>query len=236
MSEAKSLKERIEEVYGSTPEPLDGVIEVNQLKKKLEEKLKNSGKSSKSKEAELYQKAISKVDEAFHTLNRTAKIPTNFGTSSVVKLQQEAVEFLAQNYGNQKESPTLVLCSKLILDCKNYAAANKKKLASGKKSTSNDPEKDAAVLAAVEKAIQWGSDGENAISIKEKLLVALKDEKVEHVKYRTDKKGNQKASIFVGGKPMNFDSAKLAAGRALKVESEKADGKYQKSGKRYWLK
>lgn len=236
MSEAKSLKERIEEVYGSTPKPLDGVIEINQLKKKLEEKFKSSGISLKSKEAILYQEAISKVDEAFHALNRTAKVPTNFGTLSVVKLQQEAVEFLAQNYGNQKESATLVLCSKLILDCKNYAVASKKKLSSGKKSTANDPEKDAAVLRAVEKAIKWSAEGENSISIKEKLLEALNDEKVGHVKYRTDKKGNKKASIFVNDKPMNFDTAKLAAGRALKVESEKDDGKYQKSGKRYLLR
>lgn len=236
MSDPKSLKERIEELYNSTPEPLDGVVEIKQLQKKLEEKFKNSGKSSKTKEGKLYQEAISNVEKAYFSLSRASESSINFGSSSVLKLQQDSVEFLAQNYGDEKLADILSLCSKLILDFKNQNVAEKKRSSNKNNEGSFDPKKDAAVLAAVEKAIKWSSEGENAVTIKEKLLIALKDEAVQHVKYRNDKKGNKKASIFVDGKPMNFDSAKLAAGRALKLDSEAPEGKYKKSGKRYLLK
>lgn len=236
MSKVKTLKERIEELYSSAPEPLDGVIEIKQLKIKLEEKFSKSGKSSKTKEGALYQEALSKIEEAYQLLERSGEGGINFDLDSVSRLQQDASLFLAKHHNDEKEKPTLGLCSKLIIDCQNYNAANKKKSATGKKSNSKDPEKDAAVLEAVEKAIKWSSDGENAKTIKEKLLVAIDDPKIDHVKYRQDKNGNNKSSIFVNGKAMNFDTAKLAAGRALKVEAENPEGKYKKNGFLYLRK
>ena len=229
MATKKTIPQKIEKIYDPTGAVLAGAAEIKEFLASFKKVVEKSGYKPRSKEMLVYKEVLSDLARCVDLLERNEVDSYDFSSEEALKLKQAATRYLIKNTGIDQQG--CLICANFIQDVEKSIQEPQYKT-----KPTNDPARDASVLAAVENAIKWSPEGENSITIKEKLLEALNDEKVDHVKYRTDKKGNKKASIFVNDKPMNFDTAKLAAGRALKVDAENPEGKYKKNGFLYLRK
>lgn len=231
MAATKSVPEKITELYAKKPVALSGAPEVKNCWQFIESLHQASGFGPKSKEAEIYIKAIAGLGKIYDLLARTNEGGIDFSAPAVQQLVKEASNFIVENWDNPDEGENCKVCKKLIGDAKT-APSVAKTTKSNNSTSEGATEEDHKILEAFVASVGIPEEGINKGNIPELLQKAFDNPDVENVKNQI-KKSLKIPSLYVGSKPYRFDLVAKSCIKALKESVNGDSPKYVKVGHYY---
>lgn len=227
MAEAKTIPEKIKELYDKKPQELAGAPEVKKCWEFIASLYQTAGFGPKSKEGQLYSKAFAGLKEIYELLARTNERGIDFTTPAVQQLVNEASNFIVDNWDKPEEAENCKVCKKLISDSKAEPSDTKTTT-----TTTTATKEDHDILQAFVESVGIPAEGINKGNIPELLQKAFENPKIDNVKVQL--KGTKKVpSLYVGSKPYRFDLVAKSCIKALKESVNGDSPKYVKTGHYY---